>query len=298
MGIIDELKEITHVDARYDEQMKKHTGYGVGGKAKIFVRVDSLYTLNLVLTLIKKHKEKFRVIGNGSNILFSDNDYDGVIISLLPLNEVFFKRDKVKAMAGAKLEKLINFTYENNLTGLEALSGIPATIGGAVCMNAGAFGKNISDHIETVETLVDGKIKVYDKNECDFSYRRSRFLHKNQAIVSATFSFMEGDKLEIKERIKTYLDLRKNLLPTGKSCGSVFKNPKNVSAGRLIDLALLKGYSIGGAKISEKHGNFIITESGAKAQDVYALIKDVKSKIKDKYNIELNEEIEYIGEFN
>lgn len=291
------LCEYTNAKIKFSEPMKKHTGYGVGGCARYYAEVDTLYSLNLLINLAKQYRVKYKVIGNGTNLLVSDLGFDGLIIDIKRLNDVFFKRENVKAMAGATLEKLIRFNLENKLGGLEALSGIPATIGGAIVMNAGAFGHNISDHLLCVETLCNGKIKVYDKNECKFAYRKSRFIHKKEIVVSATFNFPSAEREIILSGIKSYTEIRKAIQPQGRSCGSVFINPKPLSAGALIEKAGLKGYIIGGAKVSEKHANFILTSQKAKAKDVYLLIQEIKRKIKDAFGVELITEVECVGEF-
>ncbi len=296
MGFKEEL-ENTHVKILANQPMKKHTGYGVGGQAKFYVAVDALFTLNEIVRLCEKYNFDYKVIGNGTNILVSDKGYDGIIINTCGLSDVFFIKDQVRAMSGASLQKLIKFCVENGLTGLEALSGIPASVGGAVVMNAGAFGKNISDRLISVETLLEGKINKYLKNECEFSYRSSRFLHGKEVIVSATFEFEEAEKELIIAGIEAYRDLRKCVQPTGKSCGSVFKNPYGYTAGKLIDSLNLKGFSIGGARISNEHANFILTESKSTASDVKKLIDYIKKKVLDEFSIELKEEIEYVGEF-
>lgn len=297
MGFKEELIAFTHAKIKFDEPMDKHTTLRVGGRAKYYAQVDSLYALNLLSSLCKNYKINYKVLGNGTNVLVSDSGFDGLIVNLTPLSDVFFKRDEVRAMAGASLEKLIKFCFDNRLSGVEALSGIPATVGGAVVMNAGAFGHNISDCITTVETLYNGKINIYDKNECKFCYRGSRFLGKKEIVVSASFKLMDSERDIIAAGIKTYSELRKTIHPFGRSCGSVFKNPAPSSAGALIDRAKLKGYSVGGATISEKHGNFILTSRGATATDVYLLIKLIKEKIQSVFGVELIEEVEYVGEF-
>ncbi len=291
------LIESTNAKILFDEPMRKHTGYGVGGCARYYAQIDTLYSLNNLISLAKQHNVKYKVIGCGTNLLVSDLGYDGIIIDTKRLCDVFFKREHVKAMAGAKLEKLLQFAFENKLTGLEAFAGIPASVGGAIVMNAGAFGHNISEYIETVETLCDGKIKLYQKNECKFGYRTSRFLKNKEIIVSATFDLKIGDREKIGDSIKSYKDLRRLVQPSGRSCGSVFKNPKPYSAGALIENAGLKGKRIGGALVSEKHANFIITSSKARAKDVYELIMQIKQKVKDAFGVELVEEVECVGEF-
>lgn len=297
MGFYEELVDFTQAKIKLFEPMKNHTGYRVGGAAKFYAEADSLYGINVLSSLCKKYRVPYKVLGNGTNVLFSDQGYDGLVINFKKLCDVFFKRDEVRAMAGASLDKLIKFAFEHRLSGVEALAGIPATVGGAVVMNAGAFGHNISDCITSVETLYNGKIKFYDKDECKFCYRGSRFLGKKEIIISASFHFWDNERDIIAAGIKTYSELRKTLHPTGRSCGSVFKNPKPSSAGALIDRAGLKGFSVGKAKISDKHGNFIITERGATATDVYLLIQFIKEKIKSTFDIDLVEEVEFVGEF-
>ncbi len=297
MGFKDELISFPHAKIKFDEQMKKHTALGVGGEAKFFAEVSSLYGLNTISQLANEYKVPYKVIGFGTNLLVSDNGYNGLIIDLSKINDVFFKRDTVRAMAGASVEKLIKFTLLNRLSGVESLAGIPATVGGAVVMNAGAFGRSVSDCIQTVETLKDGKLKIYNKDECKFGYRTSRFFGKKEIVVSASFKFEKKDKESLVNSVKTYTEIRKNIQPVGRSCGSVFKNPEGNSAGLLIDRANLKGLSVGGAKISTKHGNFILTNNRATAMDVYNLIKTVKMKIKDEFNVDLIEEVEFVGEF-
>lgn len=296
MGFLEELKSFSHTEITLDQQMKKYTSMGVGGVARYFARPDTLYSLNQLVTVAKKHRIPHKIIGNGTNVIVSDNGYNGLIICINKLTDVFFKRDQVKAMAGANLEKLIKFCLEHRLSGLEALSGIPATVGGAVVMNAGAFGKNISDHLVCVETLTNGKIKVYDKNECKFRYRGSRFLSGKESVISATFKFNECEREIIQATVKNFTDLRRSIQPIGRSCGSVFKNFKSVSAGELIDKAGLKGCRIGGAVVSNKHANFIINEGKATTSDVYALIKLIKESVKREFDLNLTEEVEFIGE--
>lgn len=291
------LSEIPTCEIKPNEPMKKHTSLCVGGVADYYAEADSLCALNQLIQRAKEHKIKYKVLGFGTNVLVSDKGYRGLIISTRKLCDVFFKRNYVKAMSGAPITKLLRFNAENNLTGLEPLVGLPATVGGAIAMNASAFGCSISDNVVEVETLKDGKIKKYFKSDCKFSYRKSRFLTGKEVIVSATFDFHAAGREAIVAREKAYLDLRRAKQPAGRSCGSVFKNPERQSAGELIDRAGLKGYSIGGAKVSERHANFIVTQSSATALDVYNLILHVKRKINDVFGIFLQEEVEYLGEF-
>lgn len=297
MDLFHDLSNNTHAKLFFDEPMKKHTSFGVGGNARCYVETESLYTLNEIVCYAKERKIPYKILGNGTNVLISENGYNGIIICTKRMSDVFFVRDEIRSMAGASLSKLIKFAKDHRLSGLEALSGIPATVGGAVIMNAGAFGHNISEHITTIETLYNGKIKKYYKDECGFGYRHSRFFGKKEVIVSANFLLKPSNKEIISSRIESFAKLRASIQPNGKSCGSVFKNPKPETAGRLIDKAGLKGYYIGGAIVSNVHGNFINTTANATAQDVYLLINYIKEKIKSKFGIELKEEVEFVGEF-
>ena len=242
MGFKQSLSDYTNAKILYDEPMRKHTGYGVGGNALYFAEVDSLYSLSGIISLCKAHNVRYKVIGNGTNLLVSDKGYNGMIISTKKISDVFFKVNEVRAMCGASLDKLIKFTADNGLSGIETLVGVPATIGGAIVMNAGTFGRTISDYLTTVETLYDGKIKKYYKDECKFGYRTSRFKGRKEVVISATFKFNDSERAIVNESIKSYKELRKNIQPIGRSCGSVFKNTTQERAGRLIDMAGLKGY--------------------------------------------------------
>lgn len=291
------LEGLTNARIHFDMPMKKHTSLGVGGSARYYAEIDSLYSLNQLICLANEHNVNYKVIGNGTNILVSDLGFDGLIIDIKRLNDIFFKQKNVRAMAGAKLDKLIKFMYSNGLTGLEELAGIPATVGGAIVMNAGAFKHTISDHLVSVETLNDGKIKVYNKKDCKFNYRTSRFLSSKEVVISAVFSLPYGDKESVRQKINSYLELRRKMHPLGRSCGSVFKNPKPYIAGELIDKLGLKGYSVGGASVSYQHANFITTQVNTKAKDVRLLIEQIKQKVKDAFGVQLTEEVEYLGEF-
>ncbi len=296
MGFIDKLKNISDVKILENEPMKKHTYYMLGGNAKYFIEVKSLFSLNEIIKLCVSKRVKYFVLGNGSNVLCSDKGFNGVVISTKNLNEIYFNKDKIHCGSGVKLNALIEFCTNNNLSGLEYLTGIPASIGGAVKMNAGAFNHNISECVYNVSVLEKGIIKNYSKEECKFSYRKSTF-NKNKIIVACDFCFTKKDKKEILVNLEKCKLNRNNSQPKGRSCGSVFKNKKGVYVGKLIEDLGLKNYCIGGARISPVHANFIIAENNAKAIDVYNLIKYVKNKVKEVYNIKLKEEVIYLGEF-
>jgi UDP-N-acetylmuramate dehydrogenase len=268
--------------------LKKFSRYKTGGVGKIVVYPNT--ELELVTALENlKGKYPIFIVGGGSNLLISDKGFDGVIISTQNLDKVTFKSNLVTCECGAKISDVIKESTLNSLSGLEFLVGVPATVGGAVAMNAGCFNKSIADVVCYVVTDKG----TYSGNECEFDYRKSRFLN-GETILKVCFSLTPTDYDIIEDKIKTYQGLRRN--PKGRSCGSVFKND-GYFAGKVIDEVGLKGYKIGGAKISESHANFIITEDGATSTDVYNLIKLIKQKVYDKKQIELKEEIVYLGEF-
>ena len=298
MDFLRELSKVYDLSLKINEPMKKHTSFGVGGSAKFFCDIKSLYSLSNAVTIAKKCNIPYKIIGNGSNILVSDQGFNGIIFCVKNLSDIFFKRDEIYAMCGANLNKLIEFARLNNLSGLEQFVGIPATIGGAVFMNAGAFGQSIGDRISTVETIYRGKLKRYDKSDCKFGYRKSRFTNSKEIIVSATFSLTGSNKEDILKKESYYLEKRKKNQPKGRTCGSVFRNPKGEYAGKLIESAGLKGYGNSNCYVSNKHCNFIIASSGATASDIYSLIQYIKKKVKVNFDIQLCEEVEFIGEFN
>lgn len=298
MVFIDSLSKIVDTEVEFNYPLSECSGYKVGGNAKYYIETYSLKALKEVIQAVKECKIPYKIIGNGTNVLFSDDGFDGVIICTKKLSGVFSDGKIVRAMCGANLNKLIEISASGGFTGIEELYGIPASVGGAVTMNAGAFGKNISDYISYVEVLKNGRIIKIDKADCRFAYRGSRFLRGGGIVIAADFAFPTyvGSECLI-ERIKPVIERRSSLQPHGTSCGSVFKNPNGSSAGRLIDLAGLKGKSVGGATVSKIHGNFIVTEVGATAGDVYALIQYIKEKVNRIFGVRLQEEIEYVGEF-
>ena len=300
MTFLEQAFGIIYPPVLENEPLKKHSTIGIGGRAKYFAIPKSLYSLKLLVEGAKKARKRFVIIGNASNILFSDSGYNGIVICTKNLSEIFVASGKVKAMAGASLNSLIDFAKKRGLSGLEKLYGIPATIGGAIYMNAGAFGQKIADCVYEVETLKNGKLMKYSKEECRFGYRKSRFQKSKEVILSATFDFEKQEKDLIVALVKNALETRKLLQPQGKSFGCVFTNPQNYnfSAGALIEGVGLKGFSFGGATISEKHANFIINNKNATAKEVVQLINLIKNKVNEKYGVLLNEEVKFIGDFN
>lgn len=281
-----------------NESLKLHTTYKVGGIAKYFITPNDFDELIKLLKYLKENNIKYMILGNGSNTIFSSKTYDGVIINLSNLNKMKIDGNKIFVEAGYQLIKLSIDAMNNNLSGLEFASGIPANVGGAIYMNAGAYKSDMSELIEEVTFLDENyELKTLRKDELNFSYRHSLFQEKNYIIISAVLKLNNGNK----EEIKALMDKRKQRRVESQpleypSAGSVFRNPsEDIFAGKLIEDLGLKGYSIGDAKISEKHANFIINNGNATGEDIKSLIDLVKKKVKEKYDIDLIVEQRFVN---
>jgi UDP-N-acetylmuramate dehydrogenase len=294
-----DLEELSIGQILEDEPMYKHTTYKVGGPAKLYINVNSIEGLEKVLKYCKKNKIQYIVIGKGSNLLFSDKTYDGIVISLNSfINKYHINGSIIKADAGVSM---INLAYEAakvGLSGFEFMGGIPGTIGGGVYMNAGAYKYDIASVVKEVTVLNDNvEIVTLSKEEMQFSYRHSLLQDTQQWIVlSATFKLSAGDPKVIKEILDERKERRMSSQPWNlPSAGSVFRNPTQKCAWHYIDEAGLRGYTIGGAQISPKHSNFIVNNGYASAKDIYELIIYVKEKVKEKFDIELQQEVCFIN---
>ncbi len=294
---LDKLKKMIAGTIRENEPMSKHTSYGIGGPALAFIEPKSVKDLQLIISFAEEQRTAVHCVGSGSNLLISDNGVDGFVISLeKSFKTVSFKNNKCIAEAGVKLSRLVKDCIKQNLQGLETLIGIPGTLGGALIMNAGAFGNEISNYLTAIDLLnKNGTVERKSVDEIEFSYRSSNF-DKDTIILSAEFELKKSTKSKIiKNRDQANLR-RKSTQPLKfRSAGSVFKNPSNVAAGYLIDQAGLKGKLIGGAMISDIHANFIVNQSDAKADDVVQLIKLIRETVYKKYSILLNLEITTLG---
>ena len=295
------LKEIKKLDLGKivtDASLKEYTTYKIGGIAKAIIYPKNIDCLVTLIKKLKANKVKYMVLGNGSNVLFSDEVYDGVIIKLDELNHIEFKGNKVVCGAGASLMKVTAQANRRGLSGLEFAAGIPGTIGGAVYMNAGAYKSDMGYIVSRVKVLTPKMTVITMVNrEMDFHYRTS-FLKKNKGYIclEATIQLKPGDKEEIDrivaDRKKRRLESQPLEYP---SAGSVFRNPTDMFAGKLIEDLGYKGLTKGGAKISEKHANFIVNYDKAKASDVKELIDFIKQAVKEKYNVDLVCEQEFIN---
>lgn len=269
--------------------LKDFNTYKVGGNVRYVVKVSSVGKLVELIKYLKDNKIKYIVLGRGSNVILPDDDFDGVLILLDNLNKVSILDNFVDVEVGINLSAFIMDLINNNLGGLENLCGIPGTLGGAIVGNAGCFGSEISDYLVDITYLENGEVHTISKDECKFSYRDSIFKgDKEKIIVSCRFKLVSANKDEMLEVVKNNSLKRKNNQPLEyPNAGSVFRNLETVSAGKLIDDLGLKGYSVNGAFVSNKHANFIINKDNAMSSDIVELIEIIKRKVKEKYNIEL-----------
>lgn len=270
-----------------DESLKKYSNMKVGGIAKELFIIEKKEELKELLS----DKREFFLIGNGTNTLFSDKEHNKIFISLKDLNKIEkLEKGFVKAEAGAKFSKLIDFMRQNNYSGLEKLAGIPGTVGGLVNMNGGAYGSEIFDCIDSVEVLnSENEIKLLKKDKINHSYRTSEIKQKKWIIISVYFNFKDGFK---EEEVKDCINKRNERHPLElPNLGSTFKNPEGKFAVKLIINAGLRGFSLGGAQVSEKHPNFVVNKGEASFEDIINLIKEVKEKVYEDSNIKLEEEI-------
>lgn len=281
-------------DIKENVSLKTLTTLKVGGISKYVFYPKDVTSLKKALTLFKENNINYKIFGNGSNIIPSDKIYDGVIIKLSSLNNLKTNDEVIEVEAGYSLMKLAKEVIKLGLSGLEWVNGIPGTIGGAVYMNAGAYKQDMSFVLEKITALDENmNIVTLNKDELDFSYRHSRLMEENLICLSATLKLEKKDISLIEEVVNKRKEKRMETQPLEyPSAGSVFRNPFNDFAGRLVEECNLKGKQIGGAMISLKHANFIINKDNATGKDVLDLINLAKKEVKEKFNIELKQEQE------
>lgn len=297
-NFILELKKLNLEKIEKDISLSTLTTYKTGGIAKLVVYPNNINNLKQLLKLIHKHNIKYFILGKGSNTLFSDKEFNGVIIKLDKLNNFEIKETEIYVESGMILSKLVQASIKNELTGLEFAIGIPGTIGGAIYMNAGAYGSKMSNIVKSVIVL-DEKLQIEEipLEKLKFDYRYSIFqANKNLICVAANIKLEHGNHDEIASKIKENLLKRKNSQPLEyPSAGSVFRNHEGNYAGKIIEELGLKGKNIGGAEISTKHANFIINKNNASSSDILNLIKLVQKEVKDKYKIDLKLEQQLVN---
>lgn len=280
-------------EIRFNQSLSRYTTFRIGGPAKIFVEPKDLDDLKFLLELAKKDKINILVIGNGSNLLVSDKGVEAMVVRL---SAAYFRKLRrigsvLEAGAGVSLSQLVRKASALNLKGAEFLAGIPGTLGAAVLMNAGTKDRSIAEVVKDVRVIdYDGRVKVIEKNKIDFQYRSSGL--SRYIILGIRLKLTKGDKKEIRQTIKKYLNYRWATQDFKfPNAGCIFRNPPRLSAGRLIDACELKGKHFGDAQVSLKHANFIVNRGKAKASEVIYLMSYIKRKIRQKFNISLKPEI-------
>lgn len=274
-------------------EFARHATIGVGGCAEVAYCPRSEEGMQNLVNTLKQHEIPFLTLGNMSNVLPPDGNLNKAIVRTNGLRDMYLQQDGLYASAGVTSGAFLRACKAMGLGGMEFLTGIPCTIGGALYMNAGANGEYVSTYVKNVKVLYRGRVEILPVFACEYAYKSSVFMREDMLILGATFHLQNVLASDIENRLRFYANKRAHL-PTGKSMGCVFKNPQGESAGRRIDGAGLKGLRIGGARISPQHANFIINENGATSADIKSLITVMKNAVFAQYNIRLEEEIRYI----
>lgn len=298
-NLINELYKIVgEQNVRVDEPMSKHTTFRIGGPAQLFVTPQTTEELGQVVLSCNAYKIPFFMLGHGSNLLVSDDGMQGVVIQLYRnFSDFSIEGTMVRAQAGVMLHMLGNAVRDAGLTGFEFAAGIPGTLGGAIMMNAGAYGGEMKDIVAKVQ-LMDANGNLLEKTgeEMEFGYRHSIVEEKGYIVLGATLALQQGDKEAVAAKMEELATARKTKQPLEfPSAGSTFKRPEGYFAGKLIMDAGLQGYSVGGAQVSEKHCGFVINKGGATAADVMQLIQDIRQTVYDKFQVQLEPEIKLTG---
>lgn len=296
MSVLERQLELIGCEVDQKFPMNKYTSLRVGGIADLVVTPNNIEEFIKVLNLLSESDTPRVVLGAGSNTVVYDEGIDGVVVCTRKLKDIQIREDeKVFAETGAVLGTILNKTIKEGLTGFEFAAGIPGTVGGGIFMNAGANDGEIKDVLETVWVWLDGKEIAIDRNEIKFEYRKSH-LPEGSVITRAVFGLRKGNKEEIEKNVKEYMERRNRTQPIKMSnTGSIFKNPPEIPAGKLLEELGLKGFGIGGARFSELHANFIVNSGSAKASDVLRLIETAKKEALLKRGITLETEVKIIG---
>lgn len=300
MGIKEIIKKsnIKQEKIFFEEPMSKHTSFKIGGNAECYIIVETLKDLKEVLEIATRNQIHLTVLGRGTNVLVKDEGIKGITLSIeIKKIEIDEEQQTVKLGAGNTISEVAQKMMQNNLSGLEELSGIPGTIGGAVRMNAGAHGKEIKDIITNVTAIdYNGNIRKFTNENCEFEYRNSVFSKEKYIILEAEIKLKKENKEEIKKKMLGYAIWRKEHQPLEyPNAGSTFKRGEDFITAKLIDECNLKGYEVGGAQISTKHAGFIINTGNATAKEVLELVEITKRKVHEKFGKEIKLEIEVIG---
>ncbi|MDR0846739.1 MAG: UDP-N-acetylmuramate dehydrogenase [Lactobacillales bacterium] len=292
------IAKMPRIKFKFEEELKGYSFTKTGGVADVIAFPKTIIEVYEIVNYCRLENIEYTVLGNASNLIISDKGLRGITIILTDMNDVRIFDDRIVAAAGAELIHTCYQALSENLTGLEFASGIPGTVGGAVFMNAGAYNGQIADAVESVEVVLpDGELKTFNAEEAKFGYRDSIFQHIGAIILNVTFKLKKGDRREIETQMRELTDARIEKQPLEfPSCGSVFKRPEGYFAGKLIQDAGLQGYTVGGAKVSEKHAGFIVNIGGATAEDYKAVIKHVQETVLAKEGVALETEVKILGE--
>lgn len=292
-------KIITTSEIKYNEPLKNYSYTKTGGNSDILILTKNVADLANIIKFSKEEKIPITILGNGSNVLISDNGIRGITIITSKLNKIeLLDNYVVSCEAGVTLAELTQFLIKHSLSNLEFACGIPGSIGGAIYMNAGAYGGEIKDVVTKVEAIDNnGNIKIYDNKSMNFSYRHSIIQENNEIITKAYFQLKPKDKQEIIDKVTELNNMRSAKQPLEyPSCGSVFKRPEGYFAGKLIQNANCQGLTVGGAQVSTKHAGFMVNINNATCDDYKKLIKLVQQRVFEKFNVELEREVKIIGE--
>ena len=287
-------------DILTEEPMSRHTTFRIGGEAACFIRISSEEQLRKLIPYFENVGVEYFVLGKGSNLLVGDKGYPGVILQISDAcQQIEAEENRLQVQAGATLSKVALFAMERGLEGLEFAAGIPGTVGGGVVMNAGAYGGEMKQVVESVRVLSsEGEILTLDNDTMEFGYRTSIIRNRNFTVLSVTFLLREGNREEIRARIEDFQKRRMEKQPLNyPSAGSTFKRPEGYFAGKLIMDAGLRGFQIGDARVSDKHCGFVVNVGKATARDVTDVIEEVQEKVRERFGVSLEREVIYLGKF-
>ena len=287
-------------DILTEEPMSRHTTFRIGGEAACFIRISSEEQLRKLIPYFENVGVEYFVLGKGSNLLVGDKGYPGVILQISDAcQQIEAEENRLQVQAGAALSNVALFAMERGLEGLEFAAGIPGTVGGGVVMNAGAYGGEMKQVVESVRVLSsEGEILTLDNDTMEFGYRTSIIRNRNFTVLSVTFRLREGNREEIRARIEDFQKRRMEKQPLNyPSAGSTFKRPEGYFAGKLIMDAGLRGFQIGDARVSDKHCGFVVNVGKATARDVTDVIEEVQERVRERFGVSLEREVIYLGEF-
>lgn len=293
-------QELGEEQVLFEEPMKRHTTFRIGGPAEVFVMPRTIEEIQKTLEICRREKLSYFILGNGSNLLVSDQGYKGVIIQMdRNMEQITVEGTEIRAAAGALLSSIAVAARRASLAGFEFAGGIPGTLGGAVVMNAGAYGGEMKDVLKEVTVMTEqGEIMTIPAEKLEMGYRTSLVKKAGYLVLEAVISLKAGDVEEIKAIMKDLTEKRVSKQPLEyPSAGSTFKRPEGYFAGKLIMDAGLRGYQVGGAQVSEKHCGFVINKGNATAADVCGLMKDVQEKVQEQFGVTLEPEVKFLGEF-